>query len=238
MKPSKSGSSPRRTLVEHLVELGQHVLHPSHVLGRHRLDGPGHAVDVRVEHLLAEPLDQLVEPPLGLGRGEVVVLELAHHAREVRGQHLQLHVALVGGALRRLGPARVAAGAGVANLPVDLGPLGVDDLAQLLGDLVVDATEVEPVEPLLALAAQAVEQVADPLDHLALPVAEPRLQEPPERGVEVAVVQQVVGHLLEHGVGVEVEADLGAVPAAVAELGARHCSATVPVTVKECVRAA
>ena len=111
---------------------------------------------------------------------------------------------------------------GVPDLPVDLGLLGVDDLAQLLGDLVVDAAEVEAVEPLLALAAQAVEQVADPLHHLALPVAETRLEQPPERGVEVAVVQQVVGHLLEHGVGVEVEADLGAVPAAVAELGARH----------------
>ena len=36
------------------------------------------------------------------------------------------------------------------------------------------------------------------------------------------MVQQVVGHLLDHGVGVEVEADLGAVPAAVAEPGARH----------------
>jgi hypothetical protein len=74
----------------------------------------------------------------------------------------------------------------------------------------------------LALAAKAVEQVADPLDHLALAVAEPRLQQPPEGGVEVAVVEQVVGHLLEHGVGVEVEPDLGAVPAAVPEPGARH----------------
>src|SRR5262245_58742282 len=117
--------------------------------------------------------------------------------------------------------ARVAAGAGVADLTLDLGPLGVDDLAELLCDLVVHAAEVESLQALLALAPQAVEQVADPLDHLALPVAEPRLQQPPEGGVEVAVVEQVVGHLLEDGVGIQAEADLRAVPAAVPEPGAR-----------------
>ena len=117
---------------------------------------------------------------------------------------------------------------GLAELAVDLVALGLHDLAQLLGDLVVDAAEVEAVEPLLALLAQPLEQVAHALHVLALPVAEALLQQAAQRGVQVAVVQQVVGDLLEDRVGVEVEPDLGAVPAAVAEPRRRH-DATVSV---------
>ncbi len=46
---------------------------------------------------------------------------------------------------------------------------------------------------------------------------EPGLHHPPQGGVEVAVVQQVVGDLREDLVGVELEADLRAVPPGVAE---------------------
>ena len=49
----------------------------------------------------------------------------------------------------------------------------------------------------------------------------PRLQHAAQRGVQVAVVQQVVGDLLEDAIGVEVEPDLRAVPAGVGEPG-RH----------------
>ena len=125
-------------------------------------------------------------------------------------------------ALGGLGPPLVADWPRLADLAVDLVALGLDDLAQLLGDLVVDAAEVEAVEPLLALAAQPLEQVADALDVLALPVLEPLLQQAAQRRVQVAVVEEVVGDLLEDRVGVEVEADLGAVPAAVAEPRRRH----------------
>ena len=43
------------------------------------------------------------------------------------------------------------------------------------------------------------------------------LHHPAQRRVEVAVVEQVVAHLVEQRLGVEVEAGLGAVPARVPE---------------------
>jgi len=53
---------------------------------------------------------------------------------------------------------------------------------------------------------------------LAVGRVEARLQHPPQRGVEVAVVEEVVGDLGHHLVGTELEALLGAVPTRVAEL--------------------
>ena len=52
-----------------------------------------------------------------------------------------------------------------------------------------------------------------PMSSLAVAVLEALLQHPAQRRVQVAVVQEVVGHLVEQRVGVEVEADLRAVPA-------------------------
>ena len=56
-----------------------------------------------------------------------------------------------------------------------------------------------------------------PADVAALAVAEALLHHPAQRGVEVAVVEEIVGHLLQQRVGVEVEPDLRAVPARVLE---------------------
>jgi hypothetical protein len=78
---------------------------------------------------------------------------------------------------------------------------------------VVDAPEVVALELLPALAAQALEQLPHPLHAVAVPVAEARLEHAPEGGVQVAVVEEVVGDLGQDGVGVEVEPDLAAVPA-------------------------
>jgi hypothetical protein len=50
------------------------------------------------------------------------------------------------------------------------------------------------------------------LDPLAVAIAEPVLEEPAQRGVDIAVMDQVVADLGEDGVGVEVEALLGPVP--------------------------
>ena len=86
-----------------------------------------------------------------------------------------------------------------------------------LGDVFVDAAEVVAVELLAPPLAQLLEHLAHALDVAALAVAEALLHHPPQRRVEVAVVEQVVGHLREQRVGVEVEPDLGAVPTRVAE---------------------
>src|SRR5581483_7092705 len=81
----------------------------------------------------------------------------------------------------------------------------------------VDAAEVVLLEFVLAPPPQPLHQLAHTGQPLAVLVAEPGLHHPAQRGVEVAVVQQVVGDLGEDVVGVELEAGLCAVPAAVAE---------------------
>ena len=93
----------------------------------------------------------------------------------------------------------------------------VDDVVELVGDLVVDAAEVEAVEALLALLAQLLHQLAQALQALAVAVPHALLHHPAQRGVDVTVVEQVVGQLLEQALGVELEPLLRAVPARVRE---------------------
>ena len=71
------GVLARLPLLEHLVELGEHVLHRCHVLGTHVVHRAGHLVEVALHELLAELVDQLVEALPRLGRREVVVAQLA-----------------------------------------------------------------------------------------------------------------------------------------------------------------
>ena len=93
----------------------------------------------------------------------------------------------------------------------------VDDVVELVGDLVVDAAEVVALEPSWRSLAQLLEQLAQALQLLAVAVAEALLHHPPQGGVEVAVVEQVVGELVEQRVGVELEPLLRAVPPRVGE---------------------
>ena len=90
-------------------------------------------------------------------------------------------------------------------------------------DLLVDAAEVVAVELLAPAFAQLLEHLAHALDVATFAVLESLLHHAPQRGVQIAVVQEIVGHLLEQRVGVEIEADLRAVPPRVPELAhARH----------------
>ena len=95
MNPSKSGSSPRCPLLEHLVQLGQHVLHPGHVLGTDIAHRAGHLVEVALHELLAQLVGELLELLSGLGRRELVVLQLADLPGEVGRQHVELGVLLL-----------------------------------------------------------------------------------------------------------------------------------------------
>jgi hypothetical protein len=82
-----------------------------------------------------------------------------------------------------------------------------------LRDVVVDAAEVAVLELLPTTLPELLEHFAEPHELLVVAVTEPLLHEPTERGVEVAVIQEVVAHLVEELLGVEVEAGLRAVPA-------------------------
>jgi hypothetical protein len=93
----------------------------------------------------------------------------------------------------------------------------VDDVVQLVGDLLVHPAEVGAVEPVLTLLTQLLHQLAQALHALAVAIVHALLHHPPQRRVDVAVVEQVVGQLVEQRVGVEIEALLRAVPAGVRE---------------------
>src|SRR6185503_14650003 len=84
------------------------------------------------------------------------------------------------------------------------------------------AAEVVLLELVAPAPAQLLEHLAQAHELLAVAVLEAGLEHAAQGGVEVAVVQQVVGDLTEHVVGVELEADLRAVPARVAVAGRAH----------------
>ena len=67
-----------------------------------------------------------------------------------------------------------------------------------------------------------------PCTQLALAVTEAGLQEAAQRRAEIAVVQQVVGDLLEHRVGIELEPP-ACRPSGCSGRGGRAMGATVPV---------
>ena len=204
--------------LQHLVEPGEHVLHALHVGRRHVLHGAAHLVDHLLHQLLAEPVHQLLEALAGLRRLEVVRLELAHLAGEVVGHQVEPHVALGGGVTSVLLATRIAALLCGSQGVVDGVALLVDDVVELTGDLVVHAAEVVAVEPVLTLTPELLEQLTDPGQLLAVAVAHALVHHPPQCGIDVAVVQQLVGQLVEERVGVEVESTLRAIPPRVGEL--------------------
>ena len=100
----------------------------------------------------------------------------------------------------------------VVDAVLDALTLLVDDLAQLLGDLLVHTPEVVAVEHLAPLLAEALQHLPQAHELLVVAVLHALLHQPSQRRVQVAVIEEVVGHLVEQGVGVEVEALLGPVP--------------------------
>ena len=172
-----------------------------------------------------QPLLECLETALGVSGLERVAVELAHPARQVVGQQIEAQPAIL---CRRRGvgrPALVPAGACRLLTGVDGVALLVDDVGELPGDLLVHAAEIVALQPLAPLGAQPVEQLAQTLYALA-PGVQPFAHQPAQRGVHVAVVEQLVGQLAEERVGVELEAALGPVPARVPEPGDH--AATVP----------
>jgi len=157
--------------LDHLVERRHHVLHALHGLGRHVLHGRRHLIDALLHELLAQSVHQLLEALRGLCALEVVGRQLAHLAGEVVGQHVETEVAVGPPRRGRLRAAFVTTALGLAGGVLDGVTLFVDDVVELVGDLLVDAAEVEAVERLLALLAQLLHEIAQALHLLAIAVA-------------------------------------------------------------------
>ena len=139
--------------LEHLVEGGQHVLHPGDVSGVIYCIEPAHLLEHLVGELAAQALEQRLEPALGLRRREVVGAAGRPPCR--RGPRAAGRGAAAARSPRRRrcrprrsSPVRSAAALASRERLVDRVALLVDDVVELAGDLVVHAAEVEAVEPL------------------------------------------------------------------------------------------
>ncbi len=183
-----------------------------HVLGRHVLHRAGQLVDVLLHELLTQPFGQLGESLLRVGRYEVVLFETLHLTRKILREHVELEVPFIRGLPGQLGTTRITRGEVVPQPLVDRLSFLFDDLAQFFGDLVVNPSEIEAVEGLLAALLQLFQDLAHALNTLSVTVLEALLEHPAQGGIDVAVVQQIVGELTHHVERVELESPLGSVP--------------------------
>ena len=85
-----SGLAAADPLVEERVEVADHLAVRLEVLRRHARIASHRPCDEVVEDLLAEPLDQRVEPFAGSRLQEVVLLEAADPLADVGGQRVEL----------------------------------------------------------------------------------------------------------------------------------------------------
>ena len=190
-----------------MLELGR-------VRVRHRL---GHLVEVGLGHFLAQALHEVFEVLAGLGRDELVVLQSADLTGEVVGKEIELHPTLGGHLVGDLLAALVLRIACLGLEALDAEPLFAQHVLELFGDLGVRTAQVALFEQLLALHPQLVQQVPKPLHLVTVGGLPPAVEHALKRFVQVPVSQEVVGQLLEDGVGVVGQRLLGAVPLAVVE---------------------
>ena len=186
-------------------------------LRAHRLHRPAHLLEHLVGELRAQTLEQAPRsgprPPPTRSRG-AAARRPCRRGRPAAGRGRAAAPRRGARPPRRAARVAVPLGGGAR---LDLGAVDgvallVDDVVELAGDLVVDAAEVEAVEAVPAGLAQPLEQLAEPGDPLAVGAAQPVVHQPPQRGVDVAVLDQVVGDRAEEVVGVQLEPALRPVP--------------------------
>ena len=127
--------------LDHLVELREHVLEPLELLGRHVLEALAELAEVRAHDLLAQPLHQLVEPLLGVGVREPVLLELLDLPSRVRRERVE-ELLVQPGFVPRIERQRPA--------------LGLEDLLEALRHLLERTVEVQVLLLVPAGLTQAV----------------------------------------------------------------------------------
>ena len=187
-----------------------------------------------MHQLLAKLVHQLLELLASLLALEVVVLQALHLAGEVGWEHVELHVLH----RRRVGFELLltlidAIALGLARLTqlIERRTFRLDDLAQRVGDVVVDAAEIVVLKDLATALPEALHHVADALHVAAVAIGQAVLHHLPQRRVDVAVIEQLVRHLTEEVVGVEIEPGLAAIPARVGEV--RRLPPTAVTTTRE-----
>ncbi|MCE2807207.1 MAG: hypothetical protein LW869_01985 [Actinobacteria bacterium] len=157
-----------------------------------------------------------------------MVLKVAHHPCEILRHQVKRHVAF---GSNLFGEFLATGITGVTRFLcefIDCFTFGFDNVAEILRDLVVDAAEVMTFECLATFASELVHHFSQALHALAVVRVEPLLHHATKRGVDIAVIQQIVGDFAEDVGGVEVEPDLCAIPSRVLNpIGSAH-RGTVP----------
>ena len=166
--------------------------------GRHVLHALGHLVEVALHELLAQLVHQLLEPLARRVVHEVVLLQRLHLAGEVGGQLVELLAPLLGEVFDDLLAALVAGldaprrrGGRCPRAPARR-PRAAARRSRRRRRRGRSGSSISlpPLAELLQHLAQAHEL-------LAVAVLEALLHQPSQRGVEIAVVEEVVGHLVE-----------------------------------------
>ena len=197
--------------------------------------GAGHLVEVALSDLLAQPLHQLVELLARLGRDEVVVLQAAHLPGQVGRQHVELHVALRRAALGRC---RRGARRRCRQRPARTPPAPrarwsvISSSSRAMSSYTPPRSYCSSISERLSRRRSII--LPQAFEPVAVGVGEALLHEPPQRRVQVAVVQQVVGQLSEQAVRIEVEAGLGCRPTPSSGTG-RPLSARTPPADLHCL---
>jgi hypothetical protein len=166
------------TLLDHPVQLGEHVAEAREVLGGHRAHPLGHAAEVPAHHLLADVLQQLVEGLLRLGIDEPIVAQLPYLAGDIGRERIE----------EPLAQPRVVLGS-----ERERRALAIDEVVEPLAELLERAGQVEARLLPGAAFAQPVAQGVEPVEAPSHPSA----QQPRERALDPQTRQRVVGQLLE-----------------------------------------
>ena len=166
-------------LADQLVQVPEHALERSDVLGRHRPHPLRQVAEVRAHHLFSHPLHQLVELPLRLLVDEPVLLQLAELAGRVRRQHVQGLLAHTRAVLQMKG---------------QRAPFVLQDLRQAALDLLEGGVQVQT----LALAPGRLTQPGPQGVQAGEPAAHPASQQPRQRALRAGAREDVLGHLVQH----------------------------------------
>ena len=171
-------------LVEHGIQVGEHVLEGLLALGRHRVvHGLRHVLELLVEHVAAQHLADLVVCRTGLGGAPVVVGELAHSARGVVGQHVE----------HRLAEAGVVGGVGEER-----GLLAVESLVEFLAHFLEQAVESPGLLQLAPALLDAAAQVVETAHAVG-----PALQEIAQRIAHRTAVEDAIGKRVDGASGID-----------------------------------
>ncbi|CAB4611981.1 unannotated protein [freshwater metagenome] len=178
--------------------------------------------------MLAELVDERLELFPRLRRREVVVLEIADHAGQIGGEQIEGDVSFRSDFVGEFLSTSVARFARLARKFLDRVALCLHNLAQSARDVVEDTAEIIVLQCLATLATKILEHVAQALHLLAVRCLEAGLHHPAQRGIEIAVIEQIVGQVAEDVTGIHVESDLTAIPSGVTNTITLGHMGTVP----------